>query len=74
MTTLKAVVFIKNVPVWERVLRIAVALAVALLSLKLLAFPWRWPVALSALAFGLTGVVGFCPACALLRRRPAKRG
>ena len=69
MTTLKAALFVRNVPGWERVLRIAVALTVALVSFILLAPPWRWPVAVSALGLGITGLLGFCPACALLRRR-----
>jgi hypothetical protein len=74
MTLLRAAFFAKNVPSWERVLRAAVALALALLSLMLLDAVWRWPMAASALAFGLTGVVGFCPACALVGRRLPKRG
>lgn len=72
MTTLKAALFVKNVPGWERVLRIAVALAAALLSLAKLPAPLGWLMAGSAAGFGMTGLIGFCPACALVGRRLGK--
>jgi hypothetical protein len=55
------------------VLRVAVALAVTLLSLTLLDAAWGWALTASALGFGLTGLIGFCPACALMGRRPPRR-
>ena len=73
MTLLRTAFFAKNVPSWERVLRAALALVITLFSLTLLDGAWRWPVAASALAFGLTGLVGFCPACALVGRRSPRR-
>ena len=73
MTILKAAFFVKNVPGWERALRIAVALAAALLSLAELPAPVSWLVAGSAAAFGMTGLIGFCPACALVGRRLSKQ-
>jgi hypothetical protein len=73
MSLLKAAFFVKNVPRWERVLRVAVALAITLVSLNLLDPFWGWSVAAAALAFGLTGIVGFCPACALVGRQLPKR-
>jgi len=74
MTTWKAAFFVKNVPNWERVVRIIVALTAALISLNALAAPWGWLVAGSALGFGMTGLFGFCPACALVGRRLSKQG
>jgi hypothetical protein len=74
MTPLRAAFFAKNVPRWERVLRVTVALAVTLLSLTLLDAAWRWALTASALGFGLTGLIGFCPACALVGRRLPERG
>jgi Protein of unknown function (DUF2892) len=74
MTTLKAAFFVKNVPTGERVVRVVVALTAALVSLNALAAPWGWLVAASALGFGLTGLFGFCPACALAGRRLSKQG
>ena len=73
MNTLKAAFFVKNLPAWERALRIAVALAGALLALATLAAPWSWLAASAAASFGITGVVGFCPACALAGRRLHKQ-
>jgi hypothetical protein len=73
MTQLKAAFFVKNVPSWERVLRVAVALAVALVSLNLLEAAWGWSMATAAVGFGLTGLVGFCPACALVGRQLPER-
>ena len=52
MSTLKAAFFAKNLPGWERVLRIAVAVAGVLVSLVLLPVPWSWLMASSALGFG----------------------
>ncbi len=66
---MKAAIYVKNVPGWERVLRIAVAVASTLVALALLPVPWSWLSAASAAGFGATGVFGFCPACALAGRR-----
>jgi Protein of unknown function (DUF2892) len=74
MTTLKAAFFVKNIPAWERVLRVAMAVAAALVALNVLAAPWAWAMASAALGFGVTGIFGFCPACALVGRRLRKQG
>jgi len=74
MTTLKAAFFVKNVPTWERVVRVVVAVTAALVSLNAFAAPWGWLVAGSALGFGMTGLFGFCPACALVGRRLSQAG
>jgi hypothetical protein len=70
---LKTVFFIKNLPNWERVLRIVLALAVVGVAFATLAFPWNWIVAAGGLGFGFSGVVGFCPMCAVFGRRLLKR-
>jgi len=65
----------RNLPAWERALRLGGALLLACAGLLWL--PAGWPVALalgSALMMGLTGVIGFCPACALVGRRPVAKG
>jgi hypothetical protein len=72
MSTLRTAFFVKNVPNWERALRIIVALVVIMAGLAWLAPPWNWIVALSGIGFALTGVFGFCPACAMVGRRLAK--
>lgn len=73
MTTLKAAFFLKNIPGWERSLRILLGLTGALVSLLFLSAPGSLFWAGSALGFALTGVVGFCPACALVGRRLRKQ-
>jgi hypothetical protein len=61
--------YVKNVPPAERTLRLLVSAVVVLLALVYLADPWRPIVAASGAGFALTGVLGFCPACALIGRR-----
>ena len=67
--------FRRNLPAWERLLRLAAAVALA-------AFAWSqpfgsWPVWLAWAAvpvLAISAVAGFCPACALFGRRlPGKR-
>ena len=61
--------YVKNVPTWERLLRIvvaAVAIAVALVALDGLARPL---LAIGAVGFAMTGLIGYCPACAMIGRR-----
>jgi hypothetical protein len=70
---LRASFYAKNLPAWERSLRVLLAVAVALLAGALLPAPGRWVAAAAALVFGVTGVVGFCPMCALAGRRLANR-
>lgn len=62
--------YVKNVPGWERALRIAMGLA----GLAFAAM--NWPADTLAVAVGLlgamlalTGLVGFCPMCAMLGRK-----
>ena len=63
--------YVKNVPVWERVIRVAAG--VAMLSCSIVALGKNAPLAYLFMATGvvtmLTGFVGFCPMCALAGRR-----
>lgn len=65
--------YIKNLPVWERLLRIGLGVAFVI---YLLAFggsgPWIWALVATIAILVLTGLVGFCPACALVGRRQLK--
>jgi hypothetical protein len=64
--------YVKNLPAWERWLRLALSAIMVGGALLALSTPWSWVVAGSALGFALTGLVGFCPACAMLGRRLEK--
>ncbi len=62
--------YIKNLPTWERALRIVIGIA----SLGFAYFYWgvMTPVVLAALigaSLALTGLAGWCPMCALLGRK-----
>ncbi len=64
----------KNLPGWERALRVLAA--AAMIAFGLLALPGTalgWLVAASGAFVGLTGFVGFCPACAMVGRRLDRR-
>jgi len=62
--------YVKNVPNWERVLRVVMGL----MALAFAAMNWGGsPLAVGAGVMGavlaLTGLVGFCPMCAMVGRR-----
>ena len=62
--------YTKNVPGWERALRLVLGMAA-------LAFAWaNWHVSPLAVGAGIvgamlamTGLIGFCPACAIVGRK-----
>ncbi len=60
--------FVKNVPAAERVVRVVVSVVGAIAALALLAPPLSFLVAAGAAMFMVTGLVGFCPACAMVGR------
>ena len=72
MSFAKTAFFVKNVPNWERALRLVISVTVIALALTSVSPPWSWVLAASALGFSVTGLVGFCPACALVGRRLEK--
>ncbi|HET9642151.1 MAG TPA: DUF2892 domain-containing protein [Burkholderiaceae bacterium] len=61
----------KNLPMWERVFRVLAGLLLAVIGFMYLQQPWQqWLSVAVAVIMGSTGFVGFCPACALVGRRP----
>ncbi|XLZ68799.1 DUF2892 domain-containing protein [Massilia sp. SR12] len=60
--------YVKNLPTWERVLRVMAGLAVAAWGLLSLGGLWGTVLALSAAGMLLSGLFGFCPACAMVGR------
>lgn len=62
--------YTKNLPGWERALRVLAGLL--MLGCGLLGLQGLWIgylVAAAGVATGLTGFVGFCPMCAMVGRR-----
>lgn len=72
MSTIRAAFYEKNLPTWERVLRVAVSLAAAAWAFVALSSPLSWVVIGSVAGFAATGFVGFCPACAMVGRKLKK--
>jgi len=65
---LKTAFFMKNVPQWERVMRTLGGL-VAVAGGWSLGSPYRELGLATAATLLLTGIVGFCPMCALVGRK-----
>jgi uncharacterized protein (DUF983 family) len=65
--------YIKNLPVWERILRSVVGVAAAVYALLAIGGVGGWVILAASVVMVLTGLVGFCPACALAGRRLQKR-
>jgi hypothetical protein len=60
----------KNLPVWERILRVTAGILVIVATLLFPLAAWmRGVIIASALAFAFFGFIGFCPACALYGRK-----
>ncbi|MBE7942176.1 MULTISPECIES: DUF2892 domain-containing protein [Ramlibacter] len=61
--------YAKNVPAWERILR----LVMGAMALGFAAMSWGAPLAMAAGVMGavlaMTGLVGFCPMCAMVGRK-----
>jgi hypothetical protein len=62
--------YVKNVPVGERVLRVAVGLGGAVAAVLLVPGVLGWVAGASVAGLALTGLVGFCPLCAMVGRKP----
>ena len=72
MSAIKTAFFVKNVPNGERAVRLllsAGAVGFGLLSSS----PLGWSVFAGGVIFAATGLVGFCPMCALAGRRLASK-
>ena len=65
--------YVKNVPGWERVLRIVAGSGAAAFALYSIAGPMGWLLAASAAGIAISGLVGFCPMCAMVGRRLDKK-
>ena len=64
--------FKRNVPGWERLVRAAAGLGlIAAVAVMPLAGVAGWTVGLGGAGLILSSLLGFCPACALMGRRPS---
>lgn len=61
--------YVKNVPVWERLLRGVAGAALAIYALVALEGTAAWLSVAAAAGMVLSGLFGFCPACAMVGRR-----
>ena len=61
--------YVKNIPAWERVLRIVMGV----MALGFAAMNWGVTLAVGAGVMGvvlsMTGLIGFCPMCAMVGRK-----
>ena len=65
-------IYVKNLPMWERSLRIGAGTLVAAYALLSMGGVMGWIVLVGGIGLALTGIFGFCPACALAGRRLEK--
>ncbi|WP_284616488.1 YgaP family membrane protein [Aquabacterium humicola] len=61
--------YVKNVPGWERVLRVVGGGCGAVAALLLLPAPTSWLVAAGVGGLVVSGLLGWCPACAMVGRK-----
>ena len=66
-------IYVKNLPLWERSLRIGLGMAAAAYAVLNLDGVLGWTIAAGGVGAALTGLFGFCPACALAGRRLKQR-
>ncbi len=67
--------YVKNVPAFERILRVALGAAMVVLGFWMGKGPMMTAlVAGSGLITALTGFFGFCPMCAMVGRKPDQTG
>jgi len=65
--------YVKNLPRWERWLRVGGGAAMTVYALASVGGMLGWMLAAGGAGMALSGVFGFCPMCALAGRRLAKR-
>jgi hypothetical protein len=63
----------KNLPVWERVARLAGAAAMFLCAARYAGTPAGWALGIVGAVFATTALIGFCPMCAIGGRKLTAR-
>jgi hypothetical protein len=64
--------YVKNVPGWERLLRGITGAALVIYAMMALDGTAAWLAIAGAAGLVLSGIFGFCPACAMVGRRLKK--
>ena len=64
--------YVKNLPTWERSLRIVAGIVVTAYALLRMGEMMSWIILAGGIGLAVTGIFGFCPACALAGRRLEK--
>ena len=63
----------RNVPGWERAIRVALGVTTAGLAVVFAQAPLgMWIGIAGGLTFAVTGLVGYCPMCAMVGRKPVE--
>lgn len=65
--------YMKNLPGWERLLRVGGGIAMAIYAVSSVGGIASWALAATGAGMALSGLVGFCPMCSLAGRRLQKR-
>lgn len=63
-------IYVKNLPVWERATRLVAACAMTACGFYIWGSAVGWILLGLAAVTLLTGLLGFCPGCALVGRNP----
>lgn len=66
--------YVKNLPNWERVIRLAAGAVAAWASVHYLQGPLSIVAAVAAAGTAVSGLFGYCPMRAVLRRKPGNQG
>lgn len=65
--------YMKNLPGWERLLRVGGGITIATYAVSSLSGMANWALVATGAGIALSGLFGFCPMCALAGRRLQKR-
>jgi hypothetical protein len=65
--------YVKNVPGWERIVRVLLGSLVVALAIVFLKGLTAIVVSVAAIGIVVSGLIGFCPACALVGRKLASQ-
>lgn len=63
----------KNIYAWEQWSRVLLGAALAVWGLGFAPAPWNWLALVAAAGAIVTGIFGWCPACAMIGRRIKER-